>query len=74
MLGNTWAEWAETSPRVAAAIDNLSFGGAGLAVLLAHLVLLDAVRSAPADVSGLDLGSLLGMMNLAGDDATPPAG
>lgn len=57
-LGDVWAQWAETSDRVAAMIDRMSFGGGGFAVLLAHLPILKAVMvslNSERETGALDL-------------------
>lgn len=44
-IGEAWATWADTSPRVAALIDGLSFGGGALGVILAHVPIVLAIAN-----------------------------
>lgn len=56
-LGEAWATWAETNPRVAKLIDGMSFGGGAVAVLLAHLpIVLALIGPEPGDPLGDALG------------------
>ena len=49
-IGEAWATWADTSPRVAQLIDSLSFGGGALGVMLAHgPIIMAIVHPAPLD-------------------------
>lgn len=71
-LGEAWAAWADSSERVADLIDRMSVGGVGLAVLLAHLPILQAVRNHDPDdpeAGGgiLDMLKLFGGLTGAGD-------
>lgn len=51
-LGEAWATWADTSERVAAMIDGLSFGGGALGVLMAHVpIVLALINPRPLDPS-----------------------
>lgn len=45
-LGRAWAEWAETSARVAKLIDDSTFGGAAIGVLIAHVPIAKACYAA----------------------------
>lgn len=55
-LGAAWADWAETSSRVAKMIDRMTFGGAGLTLLVAHWPIVTALMGkgdgAPIDIPG----------------------
>jgi hypothetical protein len=64
-LGEAWAAWAETNARVAKLIDGMSFGGAGVAVLLAHLPIALALTTNP-ETGGSPLDLLGGLADLMG--------
>jgi hypothetical protein len=73
-LGEAWATWADTSPRVATLVDKGAFGGGMLIVIAAHVKLFrDAAGPIDPEVAamaldlgglmdGLDLGSMFGGM------------
>ena len=70
------AAWAETNSRVRAALEMFATGGGALLVLAAYApVVKSAVTGLPPDgASALDLGALLGGLDLAsmfGDDSSP---
>jgi len=58
-LGESWATWADTSPRVAAMLDRTSFGGAGIGVLIAHVPIVKAIMSAPDPDAGPGIADIL---------------
>lgn len=60
-LGAAWAQWADTSPRVARIIDGMSMTGGAIGVALAHVPLVTALlRPAPLG----DLGDTEGAGNV----------
>lgn len=66
-LGEAWASWADTSPKVAELLDRTSFGGAGVAVLIAHVPIVKAMM-VPAD--GPAEGGALSVLDLLGKFAS----